>query len=152
MAIRDDLITQITTNTAFTSNVDVSQELPFESGGSPLYNKNMGTVYVDEQQISVEQLYRTLDQSNVNTTTTTVNAYLSTDAKNEFNDIDTVVANLLIARNAVANTIDSTSDYEIEITDDVITYTFEYNFITVWEKYNGSNKCNKRFTSSPRTR
>jgi len=131
MAIRDDLITQITTNTAFTSNVSVSQELPFESGGSPLYNKNMGTVYVDEQQISVEQLYRTLDQSNVNTTTTTVNAYLSTDAKNEFNDIDTVVANLLIARNAVANTIDSTSDYEIEITDDVITYTFEYNFITV---------------------
>ena len=131
MAIRDDLITQITTNTAFTSNVDVSQELPFESGGSPLYNKNMGTVYVDEQQISVEQLYRTLDQSNVNTTTTTVNAYLSTDAKNEFNDIDTVVANLLIARNAVANTIDSTSDYEIEITDDVITYTFEYNFTTI---------------------
>tara|TARA_R100000734_G_C3295623_1_gene86848 strand:+ start:171 stop:566 length:396 start_codon:yes stop_codon:yes gene_type:complete len=131
MAIRDDLITQITTNTAFTSNVDVSQELPFESGGSPLYEKNMGTIYVDEQQISVEQLYRTLDQSNVNTTTTLVNAYLSVDAKNEFNDIDTVVANLLIARNAVANTLDSASDYEIEITDDVITYTFEYNFITV---------------------
>ena len=131
MAIRDDLIAQITTNTAFTSNVSVSQELPFESGGSPLYEKNMGTIYVDEQQISVDELYSTLDQGVVNQTTTTVNAYLSVDAKNEFNDIDTVVANLLIARNAVAGTITSTSDYETGISDDVITYTFEYEFITV---------------------
>ena len=131
MAIRDDLIAQITTNTAFTSNVSVSQELPFESGGSPLYEKNMGTIYVDKQQISVDELYSTLDQGVVNQTTTTVNAYLSVDAKNEFNDIDTVVANLLIARNAVAGTITSTSDYETGISDDVITYTFEYEFITV---------------------
>lgn len=131
MAIRDDLIAQITTNTAFTSNVSVSQELPFESGGSPLYEKNMGTIYVDEQQISVDELYSTLDQGVVNQTTTTINAYLSVDAKNEFNDIDTVVANLLIARNAVAGTITSTSDYETGISDDVITYTFEYEFITV---------------------
>lgn len=131
MAIRDDLITQITTNIAAHSNVTISQELPFDQSGIPLYNKNMGTIYVDEQDITVEQLYRTLDQSNVNQTTTTVNAYLSVDAKNEYSDIDTVVANLLIARNTIANTIDSNSDYETEITDDVITYTFEYNFITV---------------------
>ena len=131
MAIRDDLITQITTNIAAHSNVSISQELPFDQSGVPLYNKNMGTIYVDEQDITVEQLYRTLDQSNVNQTTTTVNAYLSVDAKNEYSDIDTVVANLLIARNTIANTIDSNSDYETEITDDVITYTFEYNFITV---------------------
>lgn len=131
MAIRDDLITQITTNIAAHSNVSISQELPFDQSGVPLYNKNMGTVYVSEQDIEVEQLYRTLDQSNVNQTSTIVNAYLSVDAKNEYNDIDTVVANLLIARNAIANTIDSSSDYETEITDDVITYTFEYNFITV---------------------
>ena len=131
MAIRDDLITQITTNIAAHSNVSISQELPFDQSGVPLYNKNMGTIYVDEQELNVEQLYRTLDQSNVNQTTTTVNAYLSVDAKNEYSDIDTVVANLLIARNTIANTIDSSSDYETEITDDVITYTFEYNFITV---------------------
>ena len=131
MAIRDDLITQITTNIAAHSNVSISQELPFDQSGVPLYNKNMGTIYVDEQDITVEQLYRTLDQSNVNQSTTTVNAYLSVDAKNEYSDIDTVVANLLIARNTIANTIDSSSDYETEITDDVITYTFEYNFITV---------------------
>jgi hypothetical protein len=131
MSVRSDLITQITTNLSGHSNISISQELPFDSGGIPLYDKNLNVVYVDEQDIVVEQLYRTLDQGDVNQTTTTVNAYLSTDAKNQFNDINTVVANLLIARNVVTSVTDSNSDYETEITDDVITYTFEYNFITV---------------------
>ena len=131
MTVRSDLITQITTNLSGQSNISISEELPFDSGGTPLYEKNPNVVYVDEEQLTVEQLYRTLDQGNVNQTTTTVNAYLSTDAKNQFNDINTVVANLLIARNVVTNVTDSNSDYETEITDDVITYTFEYNFITV---------------------
>ena len=131
MSVRSDLITQITTNLSGHSNISISQELPFDSGGIPLYDKNMNVVYVDEQDIVVEQLYRTLDQGDVNQTTTTVNAYLSTDAKNQFSDINTVVANLLIARNVVTSVTDSNSDYETEITDDVITYTFEYNFITV---------------------
>ncbi len=131
MTVRSDLINQITTNLSGQSNISISEELPFDSGGTPLYEKNPNVVYVDEEQLNVEQLYRTLDQGNVNQTTTTVNAYLSTDAKNQFNDINTVVANLLIARNVVTNVTDSNSDYETEITDYVITYTFEYNFITV---------------------
>ena len=131
MSKRSDLITQITTNLSGHSNISISSELPFDSGGNPLYEKNMNTVYVDEQELTVETLYKTLDSANVNQTTTTINAYLSTDAKNQFNDIDTVVANLLIARNVISNTLESNSDYETEITDDVITYTFEYNFITV---------------------
>jgi len=131
MSVRSDLITQITTNLSGHNNISISQELPFDSGGIPLYEKNLNVVYVDEQDIVVEQLYRTLDQGDVNQTTTTVKAYLSTDAKNQFNDINTVVSNLLIARNVVTSVTDSNSDYETEITDDVITYTFEYNFITV---------------------
>ena len=131
MAIRDDLITQITTNLSGHSNISISQELPFDSGGIPLYDKNMNVVYVDEQDKVVEQLYRTLDQGNVNQTTTTVNAYLSTDAKNQFADINTVVSNLLIARNVITNVTESDSDYETEITDDRITYTFEYTFTTI---------------------
>ena len=131
MSKRSDLITQITTNLSGHSNISISSELPFDSGGNPLYEKNMNSVYVGEQELTVETLYKTLDSANVNQTTTTINAYLSTDAKNQFNDIDTVVANLLIARNVISNTLESNSDYETEITDDVITYTFEYNFITV---------------------
>jgi len=131
MSKRSDLITQITTNLAAHTDFTVSQELPFDSGGIPLYNKNLKTVYVDEQEIAVEELYSTLDQGVVNETTTTINAYLSVDAKNQLSDINTVVANLLVARNVIAGTIDSTSDYETAIAEDVITYTFEYNFTTV---------------------
>ena len=131
MSKRTDLITQITTNLAAHTTFSVSSELPFESGGIPLYDKNLNVVYVDEQQIAVEELYDTLDQQGVNTTTTTINAYLSVDAKNQISDIDTVVANLLIARNVVTNTIENTSNYETDIAEDVITYTFEYNFTTV---------------------
>lgn len=131
MSKRTDIISRITTNLASHTDFVVSSEIPFESGTTPLYEKNMNTVYVDEQEIAVEELYDTLDGQVVNQATTTINAYLSTDAKEQFSDIDTVVANLLIARTAIANTISSTSDYETDISDDVITYTFEYNFITV---------------------
>jgi hypothetical protein len=132
MSKRSDLITQITTNlSAHSNSVSISNELPFDSGGNPLYEKNPNVVYVDEQEIEVEQLYRTLDQGNVNQTTTTVNAYFSTDAKNQFTDITTVVSNLLIARNAITNVTDSNSDYTTDIEDDTITYTFAYTFTTI---------------------
>jgi len=132
MSKRSDLITQITTNlSAHSNSVSISQELPFDSGGNPLYEKNPNVIYVDEQQLAVEQLYRTLDQGDVNQTTTTINAYFTTDAKNQLSDINTVVSNLLIARNAITSVTDSNSDYETEITDDKITYTFAYNFITI---------------------
>ncbi len=131
MSIRSDLLTQITTNLASHTNIRVSNELPFNTSGKPLYQQNMKFVYVDEEELNVEQLYRTLDQSDVNTTVTTVNAYLSVDAKNQLSDINTVVANILSARNTISSTIDSASDYETDIEDDVITYTFEYNFTTI---------------------
>ena len=131
MSIRSELLTQITTNLAAFPNIRVKTELPWNTSGNPLYIQNMKMVYVDEEQIDVEQLYRTLDQNNVNTTVTTVNAYLAVDAKNQLADINTVVSNILLARNTITGTIDSASNYETDIEDDVITYTFEYNFTTI---------------------
>jgi hypothetical protein len=131
MSKRTDLISQITTNLSGHSSFSVSSELPFISGGIALYDKNMNTVYVDEQEIAVVELYDTLDGNDIYETTTTINAYLSIDAKNQLSDIDTVVANLLIARNVITGTVENTSSYETAIAEDVITYTFEYNFTTV---------------------
>jgi hypothetical protein len=130
MTVRSDILAQLSTNLA-AHDIRLSQELPWESGENPLYLQNMKTVYVDEEQINVEQLYRTLDQSNVNSTVTTVNAYLAVDAKNQLSDINTVVSNILLARNTISSTTDSSSDYETETEGDVITYTFEYNFTTI---------------------
>jgi len=131
MSKRTDLISEITTNlTAYTA-FTVSSELPFISGGIPLYEKNKKTIYVGEQNIEVGELYDTLDGQVINETLTTINAYLSVDAKEQLTNIETVIAQILIARNGIANTVTSTSEYDTDIVNDVITYTFEFNFTTV---------------------
>tara|TARA_B100001094_G_C17861911_1_gene637839 strand:- start:105 stop:500 length:396 start_codon:yes stop_codon:yes gene_type:complete len=131
MSVRSDLISQITTNLSGQSNISINSELPFIQGGNPLYSTNMNTVYVDEQEITKETLYVTLDSGNVEQTTTTINSYVATDAKEQFNNIDTVIANLLLAGDVISNTVEVSKSYETEITDDVITYTFEYTFTTI---------------------
>ena len=131
MSLRSDLISQITTNLSATSNITISSELPFISGGNPLYSTNMNTVYVGEQDIEKETLYVTLDKGNVEQTTTTINAYVATDAKEQFSDINNVISSLLLAGDVISNTVEVTKSYETEIADDVITYTFEYNFTTI---------------------
>ena len=131
MAIVDDIRTKITTNLTSYTNFSVSSELPFDSNGIPLYAKNMKTVYVDDAEESKVQLYRTLDQGEVYQTETTVNAFLCVDAKNQPSDIDTVIANILGARDAITGTQSNESSVTSEIEDDVITYTFEYNITKI---------------------
>ena len=131
MSIRTDLISQITTNISTYSAFKVASELPFDSGGNPLYFKNKKTVYLDKEQENKVQLYRTLDQGDVYNTDTVVNAYLSVDAKNEPSDIQDVIAGILSARSVITNTQINESFVETEIEDDVITYTFEYNITKI---------------------
>jgi hypothetical protein len=125
--IRSNLITQLTTNLA-NSNVSVSSELPYTSGGDTLYDKNLKTLYVDEEQISQDTLFEVLDRNNVVNNTSTLDAFVTVDAKNQLNDIDTIIANVLSAKSVITNTIISESDYETEFDLDKITYTFQFRF------------------------
>lgn len=131
MSIRDELLTQLNINLAAHTAFSVSSELPFNSAGDALYLKNMKTVYLDEDQLEITQHVPVLNANKIMQTETTVNAYLVTDAKNQPSDIDTVIANVLIARTAITNIIDTNSSVETEIDDDRITYTFEYNFLKI---------------------
>ena len=81
MAIRDDLKSNLDVSLSG-SNVSVSSELPYLVGGETLYNKNMKTFYLDEDNISKTELINTLDNTDVIETETTVTGYLSVDAKN----------------------------------------------------------------------
>ena len=130
MAFRDTLKANLDVALAST-NVSVSAELPFSSAGEPLYTKNMKHVYLDEDNISKTQLFSTLDKSDVMQTDTTVTAYLAVDAKNDLSDIDTVVASILSSRDAVTGQTVNECEMETDITDDILTYTFNFNFITV---------------------
>ena len=129
MAIRDDILSRITTNLSGHTSYSISSELPYTTD-QVLYLKNMRTIYVDEQQEEVTALFNTLDNNDINQTLTTVTAYLAVDAKNQTSDIDTVVSNVLLARDGVTAPIKD-SNVTTEIENDVLTYTFEYNFVTV---------------------
>jgi len=130
MAIRDDLITTLTTNLGGHISFGISSELPYSTSDTPLYLKNLRTVYVDEQQEEVTELFNTLDNNDVLQTETTCTVYLATDAKNQPTDIDTVVANIQLARNGVTAATKS-SIVTTELDADIITYNIEFNFITV---------------------
>jgi len=64
-------------------------------------------------------------------TETTILGYLTVDAKNQPSDIDNIVANVLLARTAIANTVTNESSVSSELENDYITYQFEYRFVTV---------------------
>ena len=125
--IADTIRTQISTNISAFTAFKVSDELPFDSAGQPLYEKNKKTVYVDEGIQERVQLYRTLDQGSIYTTITTVNAFLTVDAKNQPSNIDTVITSILDAKDVITGAQSLESSVETEIEDDYITYSFEYN-------------------------
>lgn len=130
MAIRDDLLTGLTTNLA-SSNVSVSTELPFISGDIPLYQKNMKKVYLDEQQENITELFNSLDNNDVFETETLINAYLCVDAKNSLGDIDTIINTIQSERTNISNKTVRECNLTTDFIDDKIVYTFEYRFIAI---------------------
>ena len=127
MSKRSDLLTQLTSSLSG-SNVTVSSELPWITGSEPLYVQNMKVLYLDEEQISQDTLFTTLDSQEVVSNVSTINGYLQVDAKNQPGDIANVVSNVLSAKSVISGVVSKQSDYETEITSDKITYTFEYRF------------------------
>ena len=77
--MRDDIIAYLTANvlTGFT----VTNELPWTSTNQPLYEKNLKTIYTDRPQSVQEPLIDTLGSTSVVDEITTINVYVTTDAK-----------------------------------------------------------------------
>jgi len=128
--MRDTLLAQITSNLSG-SSVKVSSELPWNNGGEVLHVKNMKHFYLDAEEQTREEFIKCLDKNDVEQTTTTLTGYLTVDAKNQPSDISSVVANVASANSVITASIDSSVDITTEIEDDYITYTFEFNFITI---------------------
>ena len=130
MAVRDTLKANLDTTLASTS-VGVSSELPFSSANEPLYIKNMKKVYLGEDNISKTELISCLDNNDVVETETTVTGYLAVDAKTQPTDIDTIVSSILNSRLSVTGQPTRECEMTTELDDDVLIYTFNFNFITV---------------------
>ena len=72
----------------------VSDELPYEESGVPIYNKNPKRFYVDRTQFDSTPVYQTLGGTNISNTTTSVTVYFAVDAKNPPFQLDSVINSL----------------------------------------------------------
>lgn len=130
MAYRDDLLANTSVSLASTS-VSVSQELPFDSAGVPLYEKNMKKLYIGEDNTAREPLIPVLDFNPVENVVTVVTAFLTIDAKNPLTDIDTITAAVINSKNSISNQITRNCVMATDFTDDRLTYQFEFEFTTI---------------------
>lgn len=130
MTIRSTLLANVTTSLSG-SNVSVSSELPWESGGVPLYEKNMKKFYLSQESASISQLFATIDRNDVFQKETFLTAYITVDAKNQPADIDSVVSSVLNSRKSIADQSVNECTVDIDTEEDRITYTFEYRFVTI---------------------
>lgn len=79
----------------------VSQELPFSATGVELFVKNPKTIYVDRETTESIPLFATLDSRDINTTTTSVVIYFTTDAKNTPLQLETLITGLKGLKNRI---------------------------------------------------
>ena len=129
--MRDTILTYLGSQT-FT-NFGYSSELPWDASGQPLYLKNMKKIYVDRPQTAQEPLFETLDGTGIVNETTTVSAYVTTDAKNLPTDYDTMVTTLKAAKLEDNSTgwRQRLTNVSTEFEGDVLVTQFTFNFTKV---------------------
>lgn len=126
--MRDTILTYLDSQTF--DNFGYSNELPFDASGEPLYLKNMKKIYVDRPQTAQEPLIDTLDNNGIVNETTTVTAYVSTDAKTLPTDYDTMVSTLKQARleDTTTGWRQRTTEVATSFEDDRLVTEFTFNF------------------------
>lgn len=77
----------------------VTEELPWDSAGTPLYRKNFKVFYVDEPDSVEETLMNTLSASVLASKTTTISVFVLVDAKQQPPNYDALVEGVRDVKN-----------------------------------------------------
>lgn len=109
----------------------LSQDLPFDDSGVPLYLKNVRTVYVDQKQIANAPIVQTLGGVNINNEETSVIVYFALDAKNLITTYGTVVETIKAVKDSISldgvhtrvAAVDTEYENDLLITQITITLT-----------------------------
>jgi hypothetical protein len=130
--MRAQLLTAITSATSTLTQFAVSQELPWEQNGTPLFRKNMKKVYVDKTYQEEAVLIPTLDYRNISQDNLICRTYLAVDAKNTPSQLDQIVTKILACKDqtGIVNFV-AESDYTLDKQEDVLIYTFEFRLNTI---------------------
>lgn len=128
MNSRTDLINYL--NSALNASwASVSSELPWVTGGIPLHQKNLKTLYLDEPQRETELTLMSLGTDcDIYTDVHTLLGYLVVDAKNTPSDLENVIVVISNARHQVSLAQRSQVEITTTINDDRIEYVFTYEF------------------------
>jgi hypothetical protein len=111
----------------------LTNELPWDSSGQPLYLKNIKRIYVNTDQVVEELLYAALNGLCINNEITTVVATVSCDAKQLPSNYEALVTAIRGAKNSTDITgvgrreCDVTTRFEA----DLLVTEFEFRFINV---------------------
>jgi len=125
--MRSQLLSAITAAISTVTQFAVSQELPWEQNGTPLFQKNLKKVYVDQTTQEQSTLIPTLNGGEVFQNDLITNVYVACDAKNPPSQLNLLITKILSAKDTtgVVN-FGTESDYTFEKTEDVLIYTFEF--------------------------
>ena len=123
--MRDLLLTQLAG--ASLGSFSLSQELPYDSSGVPLYLKNSKRIYVDSEQITTTPVVDTLDELTILQEETTVAVYMTCDAKQRPADYGDVCLNIRALRRTVATPgATTTVGIQAEYEADILVTRFEF--------------------------
>ena len=130
--MRAQLLSAITSATSTLTQFAVSQELPWNQNGNPLYTKNMKKIYVDNERKEQTTLITVLDGNNVLEDSVSTLVYLAVDAKTTPTQLSSVITKILGVKDSlnIAN-FQSESDYVADKQEDVLIYTFEFRLNTI---------------------
>jgi hypothetical protein len=126
--MRSDILDYLAENKV--TGYSVTQELPWDSSGAPLYLKNFKKIYVDQDQVVQEPLIDTLNGGGIINQDTTVAVYVTTDAKNAPSNLATLVSTIQNARldPAVTGVTQRATQVSTEFVGDAQVTTFEISF------------------------
>lgn len=123
--MRSALITAI--SSVLPTGWTVSQELPYEASGVPIYTKNARRLYVDLAQRDQEQIAATLSGCEINQDVTTIPVSVICDAKALPANYDEMVTNIRsLVSEAWASPFRTTCAVATEYIDDMLLTTFEF--------------------------
>lgn len=108
----------------------VSQELPFDANGVPLFTKNPKRIYVDQEQMITEPFIQVFNGNDINLDTTVVVVYFSTDAKQLPQEYSSTVTALKNTKAIDADTqyYRRQSDVSTEFRNDLLVTSVELRF------------------------
>lgn len=126
--MRDSVLDYIQSNNL--GSYKLSRSVPRDESGTPLYLKNPKTIFVDNANKSINQLFTTFRGPNISTELTSITVVFTNDTKTIPNNYNELVGILVAAKNVEPNGGFTGRDVAVntEIVEDLQVTTVELTF------------------------